>query len=177
MAGHGTISSEPIVYIDHSDVRDGFGRRTQSRSPPARRFHRCPRTSTDLLRVLRRRGSIEDDRRGGPSGFGIAGASHGNWQCGVPEACAHADPHLDRVLRSAERKGARAAAGEGGHTRRRRDCGFHRTIRRVHSLRTREHLSDRATPSKPILLNWAEYGVITAAIRPLLRLAWTYPPK
>jgi len=66
-------------------------------------------------------------------------------------------------LRPAERKGVRAAAGEGGHTGRRRDCGFHRTIRRVHSPRTREHLSDRGTPSKPILPKRAEDGVMTTA--------------
>ena len=54
-------------------------------------------------------------------------------------APAYAD--RDRMLRPAEREGPRADAAQSGHAGRRRDRGFHRTIRGVHAPHLRNDLS------------------------------------
>ncbi len=172
MAGHGTINaSEPIVYIDHSDVRGG--------------------SLEELKAGVRLLVDFIDARE--PQlisyGFYVDEAASKMTVVAVHPDSASLELHMEigsaefrrlahmltltsiECYRPAERKGARATAGEGGHTGRRRDRGFHRTIRRVHSPRTREHLSDRATPSKPILLNRAEYGVING------RFCLARPPR
>jgi hypothetical protein len=55
MAGHGAVSaSEPIVYIDHSDIREGSLEELRAGVRRLVDFIDAPRTSADHVRLLHR---------------------------------------------------------------------------------------------------------------------------
>ena len=86
MSSRGTDGgSEPIVYIDHSHIREDRIDELKAGVQRLVEFIDAREPQPNLIRLLHRRGRREDDRRGSPSRFGLAGAPHGRGRCRVPK--------------------------------------------------------------------------------------------
>jgi hypothetical protein len=106
MAGHGTARApEPIVYIDHSDIREGSLEELKAGVERLVDFIAAREPQRITYGFYIDEEAAKMTVVAGPSRFGVAGAPHGHRQRGIPQAGAPAYAHSDRMLRPAERKG------------------------------------------------------------------------